>query len=48
MPDSAQSSLRGAFSVEPNEGDSLVLRWEIDKPIEPGDGGVVRFRCVVR
>jgi uncharacterized repeat protein (TIGR01451 family) len=48
VPDSAQSSLEAAFSVEPNEGDSLVLRWEIDKPIEPGDGGVLRFRCRVR
>jgi len=48
VPDSAQASLEAAFSVKPNEGDSLVLRWEIDKPIEPGDGGVLRFRCVVR
>ncbi|HVU86885.1 MAG TPA: hypothetical protein VHD36_06165 [Pirellulales bacterium] len=48
VPDSAQSSLEAAFSVEPNSGNSLVLRWEIDKPIQPGDGGVVRFRCVVR
>jgi uncharacterized repeat protein (TIGR01451 family) len=48
VPDSAQSSVETVFSVEPNSGNSLVLRWEIDKPIEPGDGGVVRFRCVVR
>jgi uncharacterized repeat protein (TIGR01451 family) len=48
VPDSAQSSLPARFSVQPNEGDSLVLRWEIDDPIEPGDGGVLRFRCVVR
>jgi uncharacterized repeat protein (TIGR01451 family) len=48
VPDSAQSSREAAFSVEPNSGSSLVLRWEVDKPIEPGEGGVVRFRCVVR
>lgn len=48
VPDSAQSSRDASFSVAPNEGDSLVLRWEIDKPIEPGDGGILRFRCVVR
>ncbi|HEY4310513.1 MAG TPA: hypothetical protein VGN12_13765 [Pirellulales bacterium] len=48
VPDSAQSSREAAFSVEPNSGNSLVLRWEVDKPIEPGEGGVVRFRCVVR
>ncbi|MBI2825703.1 MAG: DUF11 domain-containing protein [Planctomycetia bacterium] len=48
VPDTAQSSLPAAFSVRPNEGDSLVLRWEIEDPIEPGEGGVLRFRCVVR
>ena len=47
-PNSAQSSLEASFNVEPNDGNSLVLRWEIDKPIEPGDGGVLRFRCRVR
>jgi uncharacterized repeat protein (TIGR01451 family) len=48
VPDSAQSSKRARFAVEPNEGDSLVLRWEIDEPLNPGDGGIVRFRCRVR
>lgn len=48
MPDSAQSSVPSEFSVEPNEADSLVLRWEIDEPLEPGQGGIVRFRCRVR
>jgi len=48
VPNSAQSSLKANFSVEPNEGDSLVLRWEIDQPIDPGEGGIVRFRCRVR
>jgi uncharacterized repeat protein (TIGR01451 family) len=48
VPDSAQSSLKAQFAVEPNEGDSLVLRWEIDQPLAPGEGGIVRFRCRVR
>ncbi|HWB08165.1 MAG TPA: hypothetical protein VG826_02885 [Pirellulales bacterium] len=48
VPDSAQSSVKADFSVEPNEGDSLVLRWEIDQPLDPGEGGIVRFRCRVR
>lgn len=48
VPDSAQSSKSARFAVEPNEADSLVLRWEIDEPLEPGDGGIVRFRCRVR
>jgi uncharacterized repeat protein (TIGR01451 family) len=45
---SAQSSLTASFSTEANEADSTVLRWEIADPIEPGDGGVVRFTCRVR
>ncbi|MGH7135678.1 MAG: hypothetical protein ACREHD_08065, partial [Pirellulales bacterium] len=45
---SAQSSLKARFAVEPNEGESLVLRWEITDPIDPGQGGIVRFRCRVR
>lgn len=48
VPDSAQSSVDADFGVKPNEGDSLVLRWELKNPIEPGDGAVMRFRCVVR
>ncbi len=48
VPDSAQSSLKARFAVEPNEADSLVLRWEIDEDIKPGEGGIVRFRCRVR
>lgn len=48
VPDSAQSSVDAEFLTEPNVGDSLVLRWEVDRPLEPGQGGVVRFRCRVR
>lgn len=48
VPNSAQSSLKARFAVEPNEAESLVLRWEIDDPINPGEGGIVRFRCRVR
>lgn len=47
-PDSAQSSLAAEFLTEHNEAESLVLRWEIAEPLEPGDGGIVRFRCRVR
>jgi uncharacterized repeat protein (TIGR01451 family) len=48
IPDSAQCSLDAQFSTEPNEGDSLVIRCEITDPLEPGEGGVIRFRCRVR
>ena len=48
IPETAQCSLPAKFSTQPNEGDSLVLRWEITAPCLPGQGGVVRFRCRVR
>jgi uncharacterized repeat protein (TIGR01451 family) len=48
VPDSAQSSVPADFSHKANEGDSLVLRWEVKKPLKPGEGGIVRFTCRVR
>jgi uncharacterized repeat protein (TIGR01451 family) len=45
---SAKSSLPAEFFTQHNEGDSLVLRWEITDPLAPGDGGVLRFRCRLR
>jgi len=44
----AQSSLPADFLTEPNDGQSLVLRWEVLNPVEPGQGGIIRFRCRVR
>ena len=48
VPDSAQCSLDAEFYTQPNEGDSLVIRCEIADPLEPGQGGIIRFRCRVR
>lgn len=48
VPGTAQSSLPASFSTQPNEGGSLVLRWEIAQPLEPNTGGVLRFTCRVR
>jgi len=48
VKDSAQCSRDAKFSTEPNEGDSLVLRCEVTDPLEPGQGGLIRFRCRVR
>jgi uncharacterized repeat protein (TIGR01451 family) len=48
VPGSAQSSVETRFtSGEAEDGKSLVLRWEIVEPIDPGNGGLVRFRCRV-
>lgn len=48
VPDSAQASVNATFTSEPNDAQSHVLRWEISDPLQPGEGGIVRFRCVVR
>src|SRR5262249_33255129 len=48
VPDSAQSSREANFNTQRNEGDSLVLRWDFCEPLNPGDGGLVRFKCKVR
>jgi uncharacterized repeat protein (TIGR01451 family) len=48
VPDTAECSLKADFKTEPNEGDSLALRWEIIDPMMPNEGGVIRFKCRVR
>jgi hypothetical protein len=41
-------TLKSNFASVENQGSSLVLRWEIIDPIEPSQGGVIRFKCRVR
>jgi uncharacterized repeat protein (TIGR01451 family) len=48
VPNSAKSTVDSGFSAVPNGAGSTVLRWEIKDPIEPGDGGVLQFRCRVK
>ena len=48
VSESAQCSLDTEFFTRENEGESLILRWEIKQPLEPGKGGLIRFRCKVR
>lgn len=48
VPDSATCDLKHDFLTQGNEKDSLLLRWEITDPLEPGAGGVIRFQCIVR
>jgi uncharacterized repeat protein (TIGR01451 family) len=45
---SSKSSRDGDFLTDPNQGESLMLRWEFTDPLEPGQGGLVRFQCRVR
>ncbi|EAQ78132.1 DUF11 domain-containing protein [Blastopirellula marina] len=48
IEDSAQCSIDAAFLTQPNEKESLILRWEIKDALEVGEGGVCRFKCRVR
>jgi len=48
IEDSQECSLKAEFFTQPNDGESLVLRWEVTDPMKVGDGGVVRFKCRVR
>ncbi len=48
VPDSGQCSKQATFFTEPNKQGSLILRWEIAEPLKPGEGGIARFKCVVR
>ena len=45
---SQKSSLEANFSTTPNSAGSVVLRWELENGIKPGEGGLVRFSCKVR
>ncbi len=47
IPDTATSDRAGEFSTEDNEAGSLILRWELDKPLAGGEGGVVTFQARV-
>jgi len=48
VADSQQCSVQADFFTQPNDGESLTLRWEINEAMQVGDGGVIRFKCRVR
>lgn len=45
---SQECSHEATFEVTPNDGETLVLRWEIEDPLRVGEGGIIRFQCRVR
>jgi uncharacterized repeat protein (TIGR01451 family) len=45
---SQQASVPANFSMTANAVGSSVLRWELEKGLKPGEGGLVRFSCKVR
>ena len=48
VPDSAKASVDADFTAIPNSNGSSVMRWEIIDPVEPGEGGILQFKCRVR
>ena len=48
IDESDQCSEECTFTADENDAESLTLRWQLKEPIEPGKGGLVRFRCRVR
>jgi uncharacterized repeat protein (TIGR01451 family) len=48
LPNTAECSVDARFLTQENDGESLVLRWEILDPLAVGQGGIIRFRCRVR
>jgi len=48
VPGSGQCSLDASLVAESNEAGSSKLRWEIAKPLDVGEGGIIRFKCIVR
>lgn len=47
-PNSAQASVEAVFSAQANEAGSSLLQWELDRPLKPGEGGIIRFRVKIR
>src|SRR5262249_16912928 len=39
IPGSAQSSRNAVFTTSPNESGSLVLRWQLNGVLQPGESG---------
>ena len=48
VPNTAQCDLEANFGTQENDGESLVLRWEIRRSLKVGEGGIIRFTCRVR
>jgi uncharacterized repeat protein (TIGR01451 family) len=48
VSDTAQCDREANFGTQQNDGESLVLRWEIRSPLKVGEGGILRFKCRVR
>lgn len=48
VPGSAKSDRAATFTTQPNEAGSILLRWEIEGTLAPGDSGMVSFQVRIR
>ena len=48
LSNTAKSSLPASFHVEENEAGSMILRWQMNGEMQPGQSGVVVFKCRVK
>jgi uncharacterized repeat protein (TIGR01451 family) len=48
VADSQECSHKATFHQGQNEGETAILRWEIEDPLRVGEGGIIRFKCRVR
>jgi len=45
---SQECSHQATFHATLNEGETMILRWEIEDLMRVGEGGIIRFKCRVR
>lgn len=48
VAETQESDRDARFESIPNQGGSQALRWELTEPLEPGKGGIIRFRVKVK
>jgi len=48
VPDSAAANAPAAFSTGTGDDGAVVLTWRFEHTFQPGEGGFVRFRTIVR
>ena len=48
QPKPPNTTLKTKLTTEPNDGESLVLKWKLEEPLEVGEGGIIRFKTRVR
>ncbi len=48
VPNSARSDREATVTIQPNEAGSVIVRWQINGNLLPGQGGVVAFQAKLR